>query len=266
MDITDHSHQLWHLENGCSAPTPTSWDAASIWITTSSSLPESSRRSFAIPAPSLPKRTGLLYRREFSRRITSRSIPAAGKDTFQSAIGHLGTGVTLQQAQSKLEGFAHALSAQYPRDYPAAAKWTPRLASLQASLAASRSRSILLVTMGAVMLVLLTCCATIANLLLARASVRRKEFSIRAALGRRMDTFRQLAVESFTLSFLGALAGVFLAVQAIPILVEFAPDLFCRTSMDSPFMAMFWGSPFWQQLPQRFCAEWRRPCTSHGPT
>jgi putative ABC transport system permease protein len=149
--------------------------------------------------------------------------PGRGERYIPSAIGRLAPGVTLRQAQSKLQGFAHALSAQYPRDYPTAAKWTPRLTSLQASLAAGL-RSILLVTMGAVMLVLLTCCATIANLLLARAVVRRKEFSLRAALGAsRMDTLRQLAVESFTLSFLGALAGVFLAVQAIPILVEFAP-------------------------------------------
>jgi putative ABC transport system permease protein len=149
--------------------------------------------------------------------------PGRGERYIPSAIGRLAPGVTLRQAQSKLEGFAHALSAQYPRDYPAAAKWTPRITSLQASLAAG-SRSILLVTMGAVMLVLLTCCAMIANLLLARASVRRKEFSLRAALGAsRLDIIGQLAVESFTLSFLGALAGVFLAVEAIPILVEFAP-------------------------------------------
>ena len=149
--------------------------------------------------------------------------PSHGDRMIPSAIGRLMPGVTLEQAQSKLEGFARQLSAQYPQDYPAAARWTPRITSLQASLAVG-SRNILLVTMGAVMLVLLTCCATIANLLLARASGRRKEFSIRAALGAsRVDILRQLAVESFALSFLGALLGVILAAWAIPLLVELAP-------------------------------------------
>jgi predicted permease len=149
--------------------------------------------------------------------------PSHGDRMIPSAIGRLMPGVTVEQAQSRLDGFAHQLSAQYPRDYPTAARWTPRITSLQASLAVGSS-NILLVTMGAVMLVLLTCCATIANLLLARASGRRKEFSIRAALGAsRVDILRQLAVESFTLSFLGALLGVILAIRAIPLLVELAP-------------------------------------------
>src|ERR1035441_8276340 len=76
--------------------------------------------------------------------------PSHGDRMIPSAIGRLMPGVTLEQAQSKLEGFARQLSAQYPQDYPSAARWTPRITSLQASLAVG-SRNILLVTMGAVM-------------------------------------------------------------------------------------------------------------------
>lgn len=142
---------------------------------------------------------------------------------IRGAVGRLKPGLTVEQAQVKLEIFARQIRLQYPNDYPAVANWTPNITPLQMRLAGG-SRNVLLIMLGAVLLVLLICCATIANLLLARASTRRREFAIRSAIGaRRGDLIRQLAVESFTLSFLGAAAGILFAAWAIPLLVEAAP-------------------------------------------
>ena len=149
--------------------------------------------------------------------------PSRGDRMIPMAIGRLMPGVGVESARSRLDVFARGLRERYPQDYPLAARWTPRIVSLQESLA-SGSRKIMLVTMGAVMLALLACCATVANLLLARASVRRREFSIRGALGAsRMDIVRQLGVESLVLSSMGALLGILLAVVGTPLVVEFAP-------------------------------------------
>jgi predicted permease len=142
---------------------------------------------------------------------------------FPGAICRLRAGVSIEEAQSRLGAFAAETRRQYPKDYPVASGWMPRIEPLQQHLA-GESRTILLVMEGAVMLVLLLCCTTVANLLLARSTVRRREFAMRTALGASpANLIRQLLLESSLISIVGAAGGILLALFLTPLLVDSAP-------------------------------------------
>jgi predicted permease len=85
-------------------------------------------------------------------------------------------------------------------------------------------RAPMLILLGAVGFVLLIACSNIGGLLLARASARAKEFSVRVALGaRKRDLFRQALVESFFLTAGGAIVGVAGAYDGTGLLLRLAP-------------------------------------------
>jgi putative ABC transport system permease protein len=149
---------------------------------------------------------------------------------FPSAIARLKPGLTVAEAQAKLETFAAQLSAEYPTDYPAAARWTPRLASVQEDLVGD-VRTELLVLFGAVGFVLLIACVNLANLLLSRSASRQREIAVRLALGAGQGRLlAQMLTESLLLSIVAGSAALITVVWMKSSLLRLAPANLPRLS------------------------------------
>jgi putative ABC transport system permease protein len=139
-------------------------------------------------------------------------------------IARLKPGVKLSEADAELKGIARNLEQEYPQ---LTRGWSYKLISLRQDLIGDlqgRTRKVLFALVAAVGLVLLICCANLANLLLARGVAREREISIRFALGAgRSRIVRQLLTESLLLAFLGGVAGLILAYWIAPLLGGLSP-------------------------------------------
>jgi len=135
------------------------------------------------------------------------------------AIARLKSDVPLANARAEMSTIAHRLYEKYPNDNIALdAVVNPMHEQL-----VSQARPALLTLLGAVIFVLLIACGNIANLMLTRATARRRELSIRISLGASdWQIIRQLIIEGLLLSLMGAVAGVALAYALLPSLIRLA--------------------------------------------
>jgi predicted permease len=141
-------------------------------------------------------------------------------------VARLKPNIQIPMAQSDVLLVQGQLNRQYSEN-------RPRGVAIQseADQIAGDMRPVLIILLGAVAFLLLIACANVAGLLLARATVRKKEFTVRFALGAsRWTIVRQLLAESVLLACLGGALGLLLAHWATSALVSMTPEGLPRTS------------------------------------
>ena len=137
------------------------------------------------------------------------------------AIARLKLGVTLEQAQARMNIISQHLEQMYPADDKG---WGAIVISLRDDLVGD-VRPALLMMLGAVAFVLLIACANVANLIFGRAFARRKEIAIRSALGaRRSGVVQLLLIESMIVAIAGGALGLISAHYGIELLLKFFAD------------------------------------------
>ena len=153
-------------------------------------------------------------------------VPAVSEQNRNFAnmriVARLKPGVTMVQAQARVDALGARLEKQYP-DSNTSVRFS--VVGLHEQLTGRVSRA-LWILLGAVGCVLLIACANVANLLLARAASRQSEIAVRTALGAsRPQLFRELLTECVVLSLIGGLLGALLAYLGVTVMISLSSGI-----------------------------------------
>jgi predicted permease len=141
-----------------------------------------------------------------------------GTRAFQA---HLRPGVSPEEAEAQLKVIGARRAREFPNDYPPQYRFD---VIKVVDWVVQGFRAVLYTLFGAVSLLLVIACCNVANMLLARATIREREIAIRAAIGAsRGRIVRQLLVESALLAAAGLIAGSLMAYGGIQALARFLP-------------------------------------------
>ncbi|MEO7963392.1 MAG: ABC transporter permease, partial [Gemmatimonadaceae bacterium] len=167
------------------------------------------------PSFSLPRRP-----RDDVWPVLQLEPPTARAPFYLNVIGRLKTGVDEGRARAELTTVAATVKRTYP---DATSEWTYLLTDLRTTIVRD-ARATVLILYGAVALVLLLAAANVANLFLARATVRGPELAIRTALGAgRRQLALQLVTESVMVAIVGGALGLLLALGGVRLLAVAVP-------------------------------------------
>jgi putative ABC transport system permease protein len=145
-------------------------------------------------------------------------------------VARLKPGVTLAQANADMDSVTRHIAEVYPKSNHG---WGATVEALQNDFLNHDVRRALWMLLGAVGFVLLIACANVANLLLARGTVRQKEVAVRAAMGAtRSQLFGQFLTESLALAAIGGALGVGLAWSLLKVILTLMPRLTLPSEAD----------------------------------
>jgi len=157
---------------------------------------------------------------------------------YLRATARLLPGVTLSMAQAAMKLSAKEYEQKFPNSLGPQGSFT---AEPLRDTVVGDVRKALLVLLGAVGLVLLIACANVANLLLARATVRQREIAIRAAIGAgRARIIRQLLTESVLLALAGGVLGLILGYAGVRALLAINPGNIPRIGDSGSAVSLDW--------------------------
>ncbi len=146
----------------------------------------------------------------------------AGRSHSLHVMGRLKPDVTLAQANANVGAVSAALEERSPETHK---DWKSSVEPFRNNFVRDNIKQGLWLLLGAVAFLLLIACANVANLLLARGSIRQRELAVRSAMGASDAAIvRQLLVESLVLALVGGVLGAVMASGLLDVIVALMPE------------------------------------------